>query len=357
MKNLLNIHSATLLAVIALTFTACSRVDKAEPGKNKISYGQAAIFPDYEKIALNAYTTDEVKLDEGSAQKILSQSLEYAGAAGKFNLKEPVREGGMLWYKSPADPSAILNINLNNGDIALSTGMRAYAGNESTKDLLKEDEAAKVALTHLQKLSLTGNTSNEYVLAHVGGLNVGVHENDGSTKVYEKFTTVRFDRKFGDIPVEGHSRIIIQMAEGGKLTGLTRHWASFKGSRLEPAAIVPSDGLKQAFEKHILSENREATRIVVKKITLVYYDQGRGLIEPALRAECDTYYKTSKTDSTTQVFPYDIIEPILKEPRQTYSFMHDKFKGAKMKTDDGKNDQQIPKGRDEGRKDTIRYNR
>lgn len=356
MKNLFNITKATLFTVIVLTVAACHGVDKSEPGKNKISYGPGATFPDYEKIPLNTYTTDEAKLDEGAAQKILTQSLEYAGAAGKFNLKEPVREGGMLWYKNPADPSAMLNINLDNGDIALSTGMRAYAGNESTKDLLKKDAAAAMALTHLRKLSLTGNTKDEYVMAHVGGLNVGVHDNNGKNTVFEKFTTVRFDRKFGDIPVEGHSRIIIQMAEGGKLTGLTRHWASFKGSRVQPEAMVVTDDLKRSFEKHILSENTDAISITVKKISLVYFDQGHGLIEPALRAECETVYKTSKTDTTTRVFPYDIIEPILKDPRQTYSFMHDKARAPKNTTDDGKNEQPIPRGKDEGRRDTTRYN-
>jgi hypothetical protein len=357
MKNLIHIKRAALIVTMIAAITSCKHTEKPKDGSNKISYEPAATFPDYEKTALNNYTTNEPRLDEGGAQKAVARVLAYAGASDKFNLKEPIKDGGKLWYKNPADPSAALNINLENGDINLNTGMRAYAGNESTKDLLKKDEAGKMALNHLSKLSLAGNTQNEYVMAHIGGLNVGVHENNGDTKVYEKFTTVRFDRKLGEIPVEGHSRIIIQMAEGGKLTGLTKHWASFKGVRVEPAAMVAPDGLKSAFEQHMLSENTDATRIVVKKITLVYYDQGHGLIEPAIRAECETYYKTSKTDTTTRMFPYDIIEPILKSPRQTYSFMHDKFRGAKMKADDGKDQQQIPKGADEGRKDTTRYNR
>lgn len=350
----LNTSRMLLLAILILAVTACHRKDRPGTEKNKITYDQSAVFPDYEKVTLNTFQISETKLELEAAQKIITQSLAYAGAADKFNLKEPVRENGMLWYKSSSDPSAVLNINLENGDISLNTGMKAYAGNESTRDLLTKDSASTMALTHVRKLGLLGSSPNEYVVSHVGGLNVGVHDEKGNTSVYKKFTTVRLDRKFGDIPVEGHSRIVIQMAEKGRLTGLTKHWASFKGQPVAATAIVATDALKASIEQHILSENTGATSIRVKKITLVYYEQGHGLIEPAIRAECETRYPTSKTDSTERVYPYDIIEPLLKEPRQTYSFMHDRFKGPKTRNDDSKDQKAIPRGQDEQRRDTSR---
>jgi hypothetical protein len=330
------------------------REPKPAPGENKIVYDSGAIFPDYEKISFNIYEmSSEAKLDEATAQKNLSSLLGYAGS-GKFNMKEPLRENGTLWYRSPADPSAVLNINLNNGDITLNAGMKDFAGDNSTPGLLKNESASEMAKKHLTQLGLLNNDQKDYTIAHVGGINMGSNDEKNKSVVFEKFTTVRFDRVLNGIPVEGHSRIIVQMAQEGKLVGLVKQWAPFNPRAVQPAEITSRDSLKRSIEQHMQSENTQATRIVVKKIDLIYFDGGRGLIEPAIRAQCETFYKGTGRDTTTKMFTYDIIEPLLKNPRQTYSFMHERFRGPAMKNDDNASKEIVPRGRDEvQRSDTI----
>ncbi|MBI1803216.1 MAG: hypothetical protein HYR77_02005 [Ignavibacteria bacterium] len=107
--------------------------------------------------------------------------------------------------------------------------------------------------------------------------------------------------------------------------------------------------LKKDFEKYVLSENTDAQKISVTSIELVYYDNGKGIIEPALRAKAETEYATDKAKQKTMKFPYDIVVPLLKTPQAIYSYMHDKFKNGidKKATDDSLNQRPMEKGVDE----------
>jgi len=309
-----------------------------------------AQIPDYEKLTLNTYeVSDKARINESTASANVKKLLEVSGAGMDFVANPDAKTSDMMWFKNVKDPSAILNINLKNGDISMNRGTMQYMGNKATPDLLKEDEAVKMAKTYLTKMGVDMGDEKSMYLGHVGGVNMGSHDEMEGNKIYEKFTTVRFDRKLDNIPILGHSRIIVQMAEKGKLQGLIQQWAPMNPTAVKPEAVLAKDQVKKSIEEHLLRENEGVKKITIRKINLVYYDDGKGVIEPALHVICDLFYPASAKDSTLKSFKYDTVEPLLKNPRIIYTFMAEKHDDHPKPQDGVDNNEPLIRGQDEKR--------
>jgi len=282
-------------------------------------------------------------------KKNVSQLLQYAGASSEFDLANAIKENGILFYKNPKDPSAILNVNLANGDISLNRGTMAYAGLNSTPDLMKNEEALKMAKQHLAKLDLGKGDENFMTVGHVGGVNMTMHDDKQGDKIYEKFTTVRFDRELDGIPVLGHTRLLVQMGSKGSIQSLVKQWAPLSNKMISTEAIVNRDDVKKSIEKHLMDENKGAEKISIKKITLIYYDPGKGIIEPALHVIAEVHMPRTKTNTSFIGFKHDMVEPLLKNSRLSYTFMGEKHEMPKQQ-DATDNKSEIPRGADEKNK-------
>ncbi|MBI3365153.1 MAG: hypothetical protein HY033_09625 [Ignavibacteriae bacterium] len=234
-KYILSIIVCSMVAPFLLT--SCHR--KTE--ENKITYSENAVFPDYEKINFNTYQiSPDARLSDTTAQKTIGQLLQIIHAEKYFDMSQPDTEEFRLWYKGIKDPSAILNVNLRNGDITINKGMAVYRQDSSTKALPKGDAALRIAKEYLQKLNFLDEEKN-MVVAHVGGVNMGVHSEQGKGEVYEKFTTVRFNRMLNGIPVFGHSRIILELAEEGSLHGIIRQWPPLSATPVKGESLLSKD--------------------------------------------------------------------------------------------------------------------
>ena len=346
MKNKIILFSYALAFTVAIS--SC-KPTKTKPDENPsvVTYEPGVTIPDYEKLSLNTYQTAEnAKTDEETARKNVVGLLEYAGAAKEFDLKDGMKENDMIWYRNPKDPSAILNVNLANGDISLNRGMLAYSGNNSTPDLIKQVDAVRVATDHIQKLGFGKNDENSMKVGHVGGVNMAIHDDKDGDKVYEKLTTVRFDRVLDNIPVIGHTRLLVQMGSKGMVQSLVKQWAPLANTAIANDSEVNKDEVKKSIETHLTNENKTATKIIVKKIDLIYYDTGKGIIEPALHIIGEIQVPKSQTDSTLVSFKHDMVEPILKSPRLSYTFMGEDHISPKV-SDAINPDEQIQRGEDE----------
>lgn len=312
-----------LFAVVFLLFTisACKR--SPETTKIPFEYAKQIEFPKFDTLVFGVYTISEKsRITSADCEKMLKNLSEIAATDYIGKKKETEKNENKIWYESPKDPSSIVHFNLTNGDFTFNTGMAKYAELKTTPDLVKSDKAVEIAQSYIKKLKIQIN-DEELTVAHIGGVNSGSFAN-GKSDVYEKFTTVRFERKLDGIPVFGHSRIVIQMAEKGKLNSIISQWTPLNKTFVKTAELIKSEELKPLIEKSILAENTKAQKIYIESVKIVYYDKGSGIIEPAVLVQGRTFMREKSVDGKpiTKEYPYDTVIPLLKSPKLKYPFNH-----------------------------------
>ena len=325
MKKILFPGFFCLSIAIILIFTIDSCKPRISPAEGiQVEYAKEVNFPNLNSLSLSVYTLNESsRITPKDVQGKLQILMDIAGVKGKYKLNDEEKSENELWFKNPEDPSSIVNFTLRNGDMTFNGGMAKYRADNSTPDLVKSDQAEKMAREYIHKLKIPVN-ENELVVAHIGGVNLGTYR-DGKSNIYEKFTTVRFDRKLDGIPVLGHSRIVIQLAEKGRLNSIVSQWAPLNKKDVSRKDILVQDDLKKQIEKAILSENTETFKILVESLQVAYFDDGSGIIEPAVYLKGRTFHKTKDKEGKELVkdYPYDTFIPLLISPKVKYPFNHE----------------------------------
>jgi hypothetical protein len=337
--------SLSLVAVISLSlllFSSCKK-HPPQPGASKIEYAKEAVFPKVEGVELGIYERPrDFKLTREEGERLLNRLSELSSSRPVFTVNNEMRSEGETWFNSVQDPSVAARINERSGDVLFNAGMMNYRGDNPTPGLLRADAAQQRAQEYLRRLELPIN-ERELVVAHLGGVNLGIHEED-RTQVVEKFTVVRFDRQFDNIPVYGHSRIVLQLAEEGRLNAFTWQWPPFNKRRISREHLRTStDEMKAELERAVLGENTDTAKIRIESIQLIYFDDGRGTVEPALRVKGKTIHEGKER----QEFPYDTVIPLLKSPQAKYPFQH-RVEKQPNAIDNPNEARQMPRGPDEG---------
>jgi hypothetical protein len=277
-------------------------------------------------------------LTEEETVKVVRQLMSYTGTDLSRNRDENDKEESRIFFRSERDASAKLVIDPRTGNLLFNRGMAGYKEEKDTPDLPQLGEAQKAALGHLKSLAMIP-PEEELVLIHVGGLNMGVHRDDGATSLYRKLVTVRYGRKLGGLPVIGRSRIVIQVAERGELVGLVRRWSEVQGQKISREQLRSAAEIKASLEKRLRAESGQATGILVRRTDLVMYDHGNGVIEPAIHVIASLLFEVKVVNGrivgeTRRLdVPYDSLEPVLKAYRSRYPFMHDTRAGQVIKSD------------------------
>jgi hypothetical protein len=310
-------------------------------------FAPGVVIPDYQSKPLKTYeVSDKSAVDETTAINNMQQLITLMGEQNSFDLTNKVKDGDRLFFMNKLDPSASSIVNLKTGDITANAGTKNYMTLTSTPGLIKKDEAVSIAKRYLQQLKYADFNDASLVQGHVGGVNMGTHDSLNQSQIYEKFTTVRFDRNLDSLPLLGHSRIVVQLAEQGKLHGMIKQWPAYNGSAVNREAEVVPDDAKKSIATHLMQENKNAKNITVEQVNLVYYES-RGKIEPALHIICKVQLAKSKTDTTRMTFPYDIVEPILKNPKMLYTYMAESHKDQPKLKDEADMKQPAMRGNDE----------
>jgi hypothetical protein len=309
------------MGILFILQTSCKPKPTAE---NKIEYTKDAVFPKYMEAQMSVYNVPtDYQPNQDEFQSFLNRAIKLSGDTSKLIIKPDLKAEDGIWYSNPKDPSALIKYNLQNGDIIYDKGVKDYLNNQTTPQLLKNEKAVARAREYIKELNFQIKDS-ELSVAHIGGMNTAVFDGKQST-IYEKFTTVRFDRLLDKIPVYGHARIIVQMAEEGKLEKVIRQWTPLKAVALKSSDLLSTKEMKKRLEQSVISENTEATKVRIVSLTLVYFDKGTGIIEPAIRVLGKTINSLTDQDgkSSTKEFPYDTVIPLLKVPKLSYPFAHD----------------------------------
>src|SRR6187397_1258028 len=349
MKNSYRTRILYLIISVSVFFSCKQRHQPTQNQNEIVVFSPGAVIPSYQDKLLNTYQVSEKSaMNESMVINYLKQVLSLMGEESNFELTNKTQEGDRWFFLNKNDPSASCIVNVKTGDIQVNSGTKNYMTSASTQDLLKKDEAVKIAQRYLQELKYIDLNDKSLVEGHVGGINMGVHDEKNESQVYEKFTTVRYDRKFDSIPVLGHSRFILQLAEKGKLHSIIRQWPIYNETKISKDEEVVPDEAKRAIVQHLMNENKNAKKITVNQVNLVYYES-KGMIEPALHVICQIQLPKSKSDTTLMTFPYDLVEPIMKRPRMIYTFMAEPHRDQPAQSDKV-DTAQAPKAGDDERK-------
>jgi hypothetical protein len=277
-------------------------------------------------------------LSEDRATRLAENLFSYTNATLVREYDSAEKRDGHLLFRDPNDPSANLDIDLRTQELKFNKGMAPYKNDDDTSALPTDDSAAQLALAHLEKLAMLP-PRDELVLAHIGGVNMGVHRSDGSTSLYHKLVVVRYNRTLGGLPVFGDSRVVLRLAEGGTLIGLTRRWIPVEAEKVRPDEVLSDQAVEQGIKNQLLADGRSARRIVIKSADLVMYDHGNGVIEPAIRVLASMHYEGKVVNSRIvgEVrrldVPYDTFVPVLKHHRTRYPFEHDPEAARRIQSD------------------------
>lgn len=237
---------------------------------------------------------------------------------------------GQLFFHDPGDPSAMLHLDTATSTVVFDTGLGPLGGAQETPNLPSETSAPELALDMIAQIDFGPVHADELVLAHVGGLSLGVQAADGTSQTFEKLRSVFFGRRVDGKKVMGPgSRMVVQLGEGGELHGVIRRWHEFDGTPIPAAAKHTPAELGQMLRSRLHDTSSRARDVRFESAELVLYDDGEGVMEPAIRfvyqLTIDSEYldETGTMVAKTLVNPLDFYLPILRQPTARYPFVKD----------------------------------
>lgn len=261
-----------------------------KPSKQKKTKGWA------ERIT--SYT--DVTLDENSSKAVASEQL--------FSVEN--------------DPTGYLAVE--GDDVVFNKGTKKYEGDGDTSNLPEKKEAVLIAKKHMADLGmLKGSIRSELKLAHVGGVNKAVYNSeDGTHQDYKKLVTVYYDRRIKDVPVVGHSRMVVTLGADGELTGLIKKWTKMsKNLKFDANDFLSKTQVKKQVKDMLTRHYKKSKKELVDTLKVtdaryILYDDGT-TIEPALFA----LGEVAQYDGTS--YNGDWIIPVLKNPEANYKILSD----------------------------------
>lgn len=242
-------------------------------------------------------------------------------AAGiKFQQDKPLRlSETRTGYVSSSDASASFEVESTTGNFLFNAGLLKYRTESSTPNLPQDIDAGNIATEALRKYGLSVDSSQVKV-ARVGGLNMAAADGTGKSQIFEKLKTVRFSRNIGDLPVEGDARIVVHLGERGALAGMVYQWAKLeKTVTLSSRMLKKADDIKKDAQAELEAKAAKALRAELTRASLVMYDDGKGVVEPAYHFEMERYFDDGEQEPV--MIPYDFYIPATVTPVAFYPHM------------------------------------
>ena len=211
------------------------------------------------------------------------------------------KTGGDIQYYSTLDNSVNCKIDRKTGDIFY----RKHVDIDGPiPGLPSKTNAPALAKQHLKALGLYKNKMGDPIVTTIEE----AFFNGQVTVRYEKTRVVTFTRKISGIPVKGASRAVVMLGANGDLDGMFVRWMDVKSEKIT-GKLAKSE--MKAFLKSQLKSRGEANSIRIKKSSLVLYDNGKGVIEPALVLEGEVTIEGGTFGSNWML-------PVLTDPKAEY---------------------------------------
>jgi hypothetical protein len=261
------------------------------------------------------------KFGKDHADEMIGKLKEIAGIKMQFN--QIHKTEGRLIIISEEDTSAVFDVDTSTGAFLFNSGLKKYSGEGNTPGLPSERNAPELAREYLAKLNYLPDNPKELVLNKVSGLGMSLAKEGKASDKYHKLVSVLFRRVLDGVPVQGRgSRIVVHLGENASLAGLINNWPKVKARRIRDG-IKNDEMIREEIKSRLLKMAGEARNIVVRKANLVLYDDGRGLIEPAVYIVADASYDGPEKTRKPVNIPVDFYIPALKEFAGYYPFQQD----------------------------------
>ena len=258
------------------------------------------------------------KPSPGEVKNVLAISTKMSAAAG---IKMAYEKPGMIsetrqQIKGLDDSSAVFEVDSLNGHFLFNSGMKKYRVEKSTNALPADKLTARYAYYMLQKFGLEVNPA-ELKLSHVGGLNMAIPDGKGGSNIFEKLKTVRFNRVLDGLPVQGSARILVSLGEHATLAGMIFQWPKVaKSLPMDASQLRKPESIRYQAQKEIEKMSKKARSARLSRASLVLYDDGRGITEPAYHFVVERYLDLG--ESKPVMIPYDFYIPAAENPQAFY---------------------------------------
>ena len=319
------LKKSLVIAILTVVFSLFSSNAFCEP---KIGFDSSYVKANVPEEALYSYETDKTDLiDSRKAKQIAEKLLVYTNFYANFADLEEDRENEQFLYRSTFDPTAMLDINTRTGEFIFDKGIASYNQRGNTPDLPDEKDAVSLAKKYLKDLDLLPE-EDELTVSHVGGLAMS-EVVGGRSFDYKKLVTVYFGRKLNNVPVIGVSRIVVDLGSNGELTGVIRNWRKInksKTKKLSKNTFLDAKARYSKIRSQFKAHHPKAKAIKIKESQFILYDDGSGIIEPAIFSTAELVVEGvlvagDKKTPKKFIFFADELTPLSKKPRAKYSYM------------------------------------
>lgn len=262
-----------------------------------------------------AFEQTKDAMDKDGAKALANKILSYTGATKLAEDSKASSEERVV-YRDANDPSAVLSIQLSTGKVVFNKGMKGYEKEEKTPNLPKREVAPEICVTHLENLDMLPAASQMVVLTYVRVIMSAYHSGGPvPTPVYDKLAMVRYARQLDGLEVVGASRIVMRLGAGGELVFLAKDWTDVKERSVLRGDLLDAAGVRTQIENQLTATYPNAQTITVNKAKLAMFDDGKGIIEPAV------VVFGVVDDGITDPYNIDWIMPLLKTPKAQYPYM------------------------------------
>ena len=322
--NKMNSKVATyiMVALVVLGVSSWAVAEQQTTGEPKIIW-KVPTDKFVSKKNLITYRAIQIKkIGHEQAYDMIKRFLETPNI--KLSFKYIEEHDSRFIFAAVEDPSAVFDVDSATGAFLFNAGLKKFSGEGTTQGLPSSKEAPDLALKYLDKLGYLPENREEMVLVRVGGLGMTAFKNEKSTENYKKLVTVFFRRVLNEMRVQGPgSRILVHLGEQADLVGMIRNWSEVNAQKVAADQVKNDELIRREIHRRLLKIAGQAKEIFVQKAELVLYDDGRGVIEPALYVVAAAHYQGRERTKGAVEIPVDFYVPILKNPAGYYPFHQD----------------------------------
>jgi len=312
------------LALVALAFgvAVVAAPDRPSVAGPEIRWEQRAEgFVATKRLATYRAVSFE-RISHEHAQKMLEQLREMTRTKGRFDELHEV--DGRLVFSSEDDASAVFDVDSRTGAFLFNAGLKGYSDEAATRDLPSPEKASGAAREYLAKLRYLPKNDHEMVVERVGGLAMAAAKDGKVSEPYQKLVTVYFGRVIDGLRVQGRgSRILVHLGESSALVGVIRSWLEVEPQKVDRDAVKNDELILREINRRLLRVAYQAREVVVRKAEMVLFDDGRGVIEPAIYVVASALYDGPKRAKEGVDIPVDFYVPVLLQSEAYYPFVQD----------------------------------
>jgi len=254
----------------------------------------------------------EGEYDLEKCAKTLNKVNKYMKSPIEEKDKTQFKEKDNATFRGTEDKTAISEIELKTGAVLVNRGVKKYRGEESTPRLIKGKEAAKKLIEHLKNLDMLPEEGTYKVVA-TGGERMSVHREDNTVESYDKFTSARIGRVLGGLDVIGDSRIVGVLAEDGDLQSFIYSWTPVEEVEVNNEEVYGDSYVSEKITERLVKATKGVEEVHAESAKLVLYDDGNGIIEPAIYVIAKRKHQNMPEDEVE-----DFFVPILKNSRAEF---------------------------------------